>query len=374
MRLSVDLVSRQADAINVGDTLTYNISVTNTSNTPLTNVLVRDIFDAGLSHFEGKRSPITQSLGNLAPGAVREFAVKFVVEQAGQLCHTVNVSADGGHTAESGPKCINVTQAARELSVDVTGPEEITDRDRARYEIVVRNPGEVELTGILIEVRMDDALNPKDATRGYQSPESNVLTWRIVSIAPGKSATPRVVECEPVAFNERAPVSVRVTTDQGLTKSKVIYTKLRPAAGPAPIAPEAGPPANLQPPANGSLKVELDATTGSAKVGQSIVYVLKITNDRQGFDDNIRVDLRFSEAVTFADATLGGRAIPNLSVQPDRQGASLFFQQMRAREEIVVRIEARAERAGEGQLEVDVTSQQAPQGFRVSESTPIRAN
>lgn len=378
LKLSVDLVDGEADSINVGDTVSYNISVTNTSNTPVSNVIVRDVFDAGLSHLGGERSPITKSLGNLAPGAVREFAVKLVVQQAGRLCHTVDVSADGGHTAESEPKCITASQAARELTVDFDGSTDITDREKASYEVVVRNTGEVELTGISIKVTIDPSLNPTFASKNHQVLDTNVLAWRVVSIEPGKSVT-RTIECEPAAFKEKATVTVHVATDQGLTKSKSVHTKIRPTDGPAPVAPEARPPAadepaNLQPPANGSLKVELDDATAGVAVGQPIVYVLKITNDRQGFDDDIRVNLRFSEAVSFTDVTLGGQVIQNVSVEQDRRSASLFFQQMRARDEIILRIQARAELAGEGMLEVDVTSQQAPQGVSVTEVTPIRAN
>jgi uncharacterized repeat protein (TIGR01451 family) len=376
LKLTVDLANRQAAEFMVGDKITYNISVTNTSNTVLNNVLLRDTFDAGLAHSDGQTSPIKQAFPNLAPGAVRQLAVSFVAQQAGQLCHRVDVSADGGHTTNSGPKCIRVLQANRDLSVEVTGSAQVTDRERAKYEIVVRNPGDVELTGIVIKATMSPSLNPKDATKGHQVPDTNVLVWRLVSLAPGESVSARRIECEPVAFDEAASVTVDVATDQGLTRSKVVYTKIVPAAGPAPVAPQprAGNPANLQPPANGALKIELADAIGGATVGQPIRYVLKVTNDRQDFDENIRVNLRFSEAVTFTAATLDGQPIPNVSVQPGRRSASIFFQQMRPREEIVVRIQAQAERAGDGLLDVDVTSQHAPQGVRASESTPIRAN
>ena len=85
LRLSMELAGvENPDAIQVGDRVSFNIELTNTSNVPLTNVQLRDAHAIGLQEANGEPNPIVKSLGNLAPGASAQLAITFVVRQPGR--------------------------------------------------------------------------------------------------------------------------------------------------------------------------------------------------------------------------------------------------------------------------------------------------
>lgn len=377
LRLVVELINEDPNRIYVGDEVSFNISVTNTSNAPITNVVVRDIFDTGLEQSEGQSSPVRKSLNSLAPGGEKHFGLTFTVREAGLLQHTVEVTADGGHSARTVER-ITAVEPRHQLSVLIDGPETMTDRQRATYDITVTNTGDTELSGLNIQVRIDDSLNPVEATPEHGPIVPNLLRWLVAALPPNRSVT-RTVTCDAVTFNDRAEVrasvvSVRITQPQIASK----FTAIVPAEGAAPVRPEpreaeADVPPTPQPPANGQLLVELADATGGVRAGETIVYTLVITNDRQVFDDNIQVQLRSSDGLRIADLSRGGQPVPSTNLL-DAQNAAVRFREMRPGESIRLRIEAQATAAGEALLEAIVSSDLVPQGVSDQESTPVTAN
>lgn len=371
MRLKVDLAHENPNAIYVGDELRYTISVLNTSNVGLHNVSVRDTFDVGLEQSARHPSPVTKTIGYLAPGAEQQVGLTFFARRAGQLRHKIEVFADGNHQA-SRLETVNAREANRELSLDVDGPVELKAGTEGTYTVVVRNSGDTALTGIEITVELEDSLNPLTAT-GRRLPMNarNVLRWRIPEMVAAAEEKLDVV-CGAVAIDNAAEINVRVSSDQGLTKSKVFSVRIGPAgAAPAERPPAAGA-ANAQPPANGRLIVQLsDDPVDAANVGDPIVYTLKITNDRQVFDEQVQVTLRVS-GLRIVAITEGGQVPPNLALQGIDVG--LDIGEMAAGESRTFRVETEATFAGEARIDADVFSRQVPDGMRQTETTPIQAN
>ena len=80
----------------IGSDATFNIVITNRSQSNLNNLLVKDHFDPGLEFLDPKekkaiKSPIEYPLGDLPAGKSSRFDLTFRVTQAGNLCHTVEV-------------------------------------------------------------------------------------------------------------------------------------------------------------------------------------------------------------------------------------------------------------------------------------------
>ncbi|MEO8493862.1 MAG: hypothetical protein ABI614_02245, partial [Planctomycetota bacterium] len=238
LRLSMELAGvANPDAIKVGDRISYNIEITNTSNVPLTNVQLRDAHAAGLQEANGEPNPISKSIGNLAPGASQRIGLTFIVRQPGELCHKLTATADGGH-ASAVERCLRAGAPRYELTVELLGPEEILTGESAKYEVVVKNTGDGDLTGVRIVYRADASLLPRRATENYR-PEAGALVWTIGSLGAGKSET-REIRCDTVNPNNAAESSVLVSTDQGLTNTKRLTTAIRQASAPG-VAPP-GPP------------------------------------------------------------------------------------------------------------------------------------
>ncbi len=84
-----------------GTVLSYSIRVRNTSTTPATNVIVRDVLPAGYSFVKAvpngtlAKGRLTWRLGTLAAGATRIIKVSFRVDRTvnGQRCNNANASA-----------------------------------------------------------------------------------------------------------------------------------------------------------------------------------------------------------------------------------------------------------------------------------------
>ena len=81
-------------AAEVGTDARFTIEVTNLGDTPATNILVSDQFDAGLEHSVAS-SPIETNLPDIGPRQTGRIAVTPSVTQPGQLCQDVTVTAAG---------------------------------------------------------------------------------------------------------------------------------------------------------------------------------------------------------------------------------------------------------------------------------------
>ena len=167
-------------------------------------------------------------------------------------------------------------------------------------------------------------------------------------------------------------INVSISSDQGLTKSKLHTVSIRPKPGRDPdhtVPPAA--PSNARPPANGNLRVTLDDQVEAADVGDTIVYTLMVTNDRQVFDSQVQLTLRFS-GLRYITMTENGQTPAALDLRESAVG--LRIGEMRDGESRTFRIETKAILPGEARVDVDAVSLEVPDGIRRTEITPVQAN
>jgi uncharacterized repeat protein (TIGR01451 family) len=367
LRLSMELAGvEDPNTIKVGDQISFNIEVTNTSNVPLTNIQIQDVHGAGLQEVHGESDRISKSLGNLAPGASTRLAITFVVRQPGELCHTLSATADGGHTA-SVERCVPAGAPRYDFSVELRGPEEMLTGESAKYEILVTNTGDGVLSGVRIVYRADASLLPRRATENYR-PEGGALVWTIGSLGPGKTET-REIRCDTVAPNNAAESSVLVSTDQGLTNTKRITTAIRQAsapdvAPPGPARPEIrNDPIDAQPPlgtTNGTLRVTVADTDDPIRVGETVSYIVQVENTRQVSDKNVFITYYLPQGARFVSLLDdNGQPVAGQRVSPD--GLTVTMEQpireMRPNEKLPpYRLQVEGRRVGKLELRVEVTS------------------
>ncbi|MEM9273496.1 MAG: hypothetical protein AAGA80_11110, partial [Cyanobacteria bacterium P01_F01_bin.143] len=168
-----------SDTVSLGDTLTYQFTVTNTGNVTLDDVTVTD--------------PLTDTdvnVGSLAPGESAVETGDYVVTQAdveaGVILNTATATGDPGtpndpsdDPTDTDPEDVPVPPANPELSVvkDFTGfidndnSGDISVGDDVLYDITATNEGDVELTNVVIT---------DDLTGDSSDP---------VTLAPGESDT-----------------------------------------------------------------------------------------------------------------------------------------------------------------------------------------
>jgi len=367
-RPSLDLKVTGPATAALGERIQFQIEVTNVSDAPLDQVLLIDRFDAGLEQTEGQASPIQQPLGRLEPGQTIRKAVGFVARQAGQLGHTVEITAPGGVFAQR-QSYVTVDAAAAQprLRITKTGPAESRVGQSVQFAIDVTNAGNVPLTNVQIADAHDSALEPRQSSPGLDPTAyaSRQLVWKIAQLMPGDSVRREVLyEC--MAPAEAAACDATVTANEAVPQTARAGIRIAPAEG-----PPTGQPPSDQPQGLGELAVDISEFGDAVAVGQKTVYLITVTNQRDVSDRNVVVTIKFPEGLNFEK--MSGRV--NLrAVSPDGRTVHVnAVREMRPRENLLFRVEAVGARPGEQQLEVTVTSERSPQGVTAKETTTVFA-
>jgi len=376
LRLTVQMATPNT-AIKVGDRVSFQVTVSNVGNIPLTNVRIRDVYDPGLQELHGQASPISKLLGNLAPGASSPIAVTFIVRQPGESCHLLEATADGGHAA-SDRKCIQAQAARYEMAVELRGPQVASVGEQPQFEIVVTNTGDSELRAVRILFRSDKSLPSRFSSAGVsRDPQDPAVLHAVInSLLPGESQSKRIA-CEALEPSENAETRVTVSSEQGPTQAKSLFTAIRPAAaGTRAAPPAADPDAPLpQPPTNGTLKLEIGDTADPIKLGESTVYVVEVQNTRQISDKNLQISFFLSEGFKFV--TLNSEGVPaEVNVRDDGRAVAMRpIVEIRPGERLpALRLEVQAQAPGVLWVRAEVTSQMSERPIVATHQTRVDAN
>ncbi len=213
----------------VGDRVTFEILVTNTSQAAVSGLDIRDIFGFGLQH-DVLPSPIEADIRPLAPGESQKINVTLLVTAAGRLKHSVEVfsptadvlaTADGSLTAiEAGttapPDNVNPPVLPPAGSPQVTvrniGPPLGTVGEEARFTIELTNPGTQTLTNVEVVATYPAELSPQPVA-GCQL-YGQTLTCTFPSLLPGQTERFEVA-CRCLQPATQATSRVVVTTREG---------------------------------------------------------------------------------------------------------------------------------------------------------------
>ncbi|UJB19502.1 MULTISPECIES: DUF7507 domain-containing protein [Lysobacter] len=228
--------------VSVGDTLTYAVTVTNTGNVDLVNVVVSDV----------KLTPNTITCATLAPKATCVLTGTYKVQQAdgnaGKVVNTATVKTDTPNTCPLGspdPQCNPkheepVPQAPALTSTkavtgnaDEDGNGAVSVGDTLTYAVTVTNTGNVDLVNVVVS---DVKLTPNTITCATLAPKATcVLTGtykvqqadgnagKVVNTATVKTDTPNVCplgspdpQCNP-KHEEPVPQAPALTSTKAVT-------------------------------------------------------------------------------------------------------------------------------------------------------------
>ncbi|HJN13632.1 MAG TPA: hypothetical protein QF564_33460 [Pirellulaceae bacterium] len=356
----------------VGERVHFNIEVSNTGDQPVSNVIIRDQFDAGLRHTGGERSPIERAVGDLGPGDVRQIGVSFIIQRAGQHCHTVEVAAAGGHAA-SLRACVDATEPRRSVVVEVTGPEQRTAGESAIYKIRVTNTGEAELTTVKLLAVPDASLTPTAISPGVRYTQEGLL-WDIPSLKPGET-TERRIQCTCDPPNAQAEMAVRVTTGQAITAADTTTTTIQAA----PVVPLDEPPPRIDDvpptaPVSGTLKISMAETEDPIGLGQKTTYIIELKNDRNIQDRNVEVTFHLPEGLKY-EGFVSLSADLSISISDDNRIVRVErISEMRPGGTRMFRIGVVGRQVGPWPFRVEVSSLRTPQPIAVVEETMVNEN
>jgi uncharacterized repeat protein (TIGR01451 family) len=365
------------DQQDVGSPAEFQVTVTNQSNQLLTNVRIRDEFGAGLKHESSNASPIGIEIGQLGPGKTWTDTIRFNVAEPGVLCHTVTVTADGGHQAAA-RSCLTARKVEPELKPDVqvsvSGPADAKVGETATYVIRVTNSGNTALTNVQVLDVFTDSFEPKKASNNHQWYQGGLL-WTIPSLDPSKSESFEIT-CLCVKDDAQASHRIAVSTDQKVSATDLLAVSI--------VAPVIAPPANggqpepmddetdTLPPASGLLKLTVSSLDNPVQVGDEVRYLVQLTNDRDASDKQVEVVAVAPEGMKIKGiSSTQVRRVPVDASQSNDRKWVMRFQELRAREAIDLKVTVVASEAGMKDFVVQVRSIRTPQGMQQTETTEV---
>ena len=235
-----------------GDTVTWTVTVSNTGNVELTNVLVTDALtigtETGFVAADGwekvEAEGVMQTpIASLAPGASQTFTATYAVPEetpantvitnvatakCGDLSATAQADVTTTGSDEPGPGPVNPTPgiAVTKTLTAVNGAPyyggTVREGDMLTYTIVVTNTGDVELTAVSLADRLPGGLYPSGAQDWELGPmgigdrrevsftavvASGTSGWSLANTA---TATGTAAEGDPVTASDVETVQVEV--------------------------------------------------------------------------------------------------------------------------------------------------------------------
>jgi len=348
----------------VGSQVTFEVLITNRSPSPMTNLAIRDDFDPGLEHKEGK-SPIQRPLGTLAPGQSLAVHVVFRVAKAGRLCHRVEVTGAGGirATAEAcvtaGEPGVQPPTGPKRLSVSVKrlGPQEQDVGDTAKFTIEVTNHTDRALKSVSLVAGYDSSLRPTMATSGNK-PEGSSLVW-VIDLPVGK---PMELEmhCRCLSVAAKACVRVTASTPDGARAADEACVEIREGTG------GTGPEGVT----GGALAMTVSDLHDPIKVGETETYEIRVMNQGRAADKLVTVEVTVPDGMT--PMPMGTTGPPGTTPTISRQTVSFSAaEQIRPGETLLYRVRALARQPGQVRLRAEVTSIGQPRPQIKEETTEI---
>jgi uncharacterized repeat protein (TIGR01451 family) len=347
-----------AGDVRVGQSVTFNLTVTNRGNTPAAGAVITDTFDPGLAH-AAANSPIQYVIGDLPPGQSRSVTLTFRVERAGQLCHTAEVRATGLPSAAT-KACVRAIDDGGprqgDLNLRLRGPvtPQLQVGQSANYIVEIANPSSTPLTDVVVKFEAHPALEPRETDLFEESPPpARELLWRIPRLDPSQSLRARVnCLCRTAAPNAWA--SVTAVSAQQITRTDRQPLQIVPAATGGPVNPAA------------TIALTVTDRGDPVRVGDQFSYVLSVQNAGDRPDADIALVVSLPDGITFRGATgpaeyrLVGRELQFSPIRELRTIDSLTFV-----------IQVQADRPGTARLAAKATSRATPQGVVTEETTLI---
>jgi uncharacterized repeat protein (TIGR01451 family) len=316
----------------VGDTLTFQIVVTNPGSVEATGVLVTDELPEGLERTdeqEGKRVR-TWNLGTLAPGQSRVIEYRVLATKTGRLCNQAVAVATGGLRREAS-HCVVVGQP--QLALSMKGPEQRSLARTATYQITVANSGTAPAANVVITNPVPDNAEFVAASNGGRL-EAGQVRWLIGTLPPGAQRSVRVElrGKRPAGAERSFKVENRATAtaDRSPMVQATATTLFEGAAG---------------------LTFDIDEKEDPVEVGKPTSYTVTVVNQGSAPVTNVRIEAVVPEQMDVMDArgptnaglkgkrvtfepvktvAAGGTVSFEISVQPKRVGSAIFQVEMTA--------------------------------------------
>ncbi len=264
--------------------------VKNTGSGVARNVKLTDDLPDGLTTNKDN-DKLTFDVGNLQPGATRDFSVAVHAAKTGEFGSRAVAEGEGDLSARSNEVTTKIVQS--KLAVNLEGPSAQFVNQPMTYQAHVKNEGDAPAPDARLRIEVDEnarVLRVSQSDPGKARPEQNgqTLNWEFGDLEPGGQRT----------------VSFTVNTSQKAELKHVAHATSACAAG-GDLAKAATDTAELTTatitfPA---LLLEMVDETDPVKVGDEEQYDIVVRNQGSGADQNVRIKVQLPDQFEFVSAS-----------------------------------------------------------------------
>jgi uncharacterized repeat protein (TIGR01451 family) len=291
-----------------GETAVYTITLSNPGTGDAENVAVSLLPAPG-----SVRTKETNRIGTIAAGEQKQIEIELTAREAGAMEVRVGAEADSGLHQEA---VANVLVRRANLELAIEGPQLKYAGSPGVYQARVANTGNAAAEQVVAAVTLPPGTKYLGGAEGGK-PAGGVVTWNLGKLPPGAE---RVLDlkCELTAAGENR-FEIKATGGGDLAASAACATQVEALA---------------------DLKLTVVEPKGPRPVGEEATYEVHIANRGTKAARAVNVVAQFSEGIE-PTAAEGARA----ELVP---GQVLFqpIPRIDAGEEVVLRINARAEKEG----------------------------
>ncbi len=348
-------LERGGQQVQLGETITFQIRLTNRGDAPLTGIVIKDSFSAGLQH-ASEKSPVKLKFIDLAAGQSHSVGITFRVVGEGQLTQNLVVTADGNVTTTAKNQITAVDPRPKvhpQVAARVTGPAQAQLGETISFHFEIKNMGDVPLTGVVGTCRLAAALDPLHTDRFDVA--GGLLTWKIPRLGVGESMA-AVVKCRARKIAEGATCRFEVTTAESPKGEQTARVTIVRLPGDRP---------------RGRAKLALAVSDVSDPVrrGDQIVYVISVSNDGNATDRDVVVEIQLPAGLSFVKNGIRGPAQAKFVGQTARFAPVL---QLRPGETpLTYRLLVAADAPGSHRVVVRLKSQSKPEAVIAEETTSV---
>lgn len=182
-RPQLHLAARGPAHAKIGDTVKFDIEITNVGTGVAKGVTLLENVPEGLSHPSGRM--LNNVIGDIKPGEKKELALSLKAVGPGTITNVLSVSTETGLYEEAST---DVTVDAPELSLEISGAKQRYLQREAVYRLKVWNPGSAPAKGVKLTVKLPEQLQfVRTNNEGLYQESDRTVHWELVEL-PEKTA------------------------------------------------------------------------------------------------------------------------------------------------------------------------------------------
>lgn len=340
---AVSLVKAGPTDVDICEEIVWTYSVKNTGTGVVRNASLRDQLPEGLTTRDGQ-SFVAADLGDIPAGETRQAKASLKATRVGKFASAAMLQSQAG---EAKSESVGLTVRQPRLDLAAKGPEQEYLGKVATYQVTVTNTGDSPARNVMLRLATPGDVQPVSVTDGegasLASAAAPAGSQSLGTIEPGKSRTINVA-FEPRAggpFKLDASASAKCATEV----AKAVETNILTV---------------------GALLLEAVDVQDPAKVGENVVYRIKVTNQGTGPDANVNVTATLPDGEEFVKAvgtTAGSGTGQTIHFAP--------IASLAAKQSVSWEVTAKAVKAGDVQFKVQATSDTVKAAAEKVETTKL---